>query len=213
MSLVIKGSSSGQVTVDVPAAAGTNTLTIPASTGTLALTSDVTAPGLVKLAGETLSADASSIEINASTLTTSYTNYELYANLKPVTDGGIVFLRLRDSSASLLNTVSDYSIKANRGGGTTFDDTTVSALTLISGTGNASGENEFVKYTIGDIRTSDRRCCILYSSTGTTTAGSIHTGYGVFMTNSAQDNQGIQLTFHSGDIASGSSYVLYGVKG
>lgn len=35
MALVIKGSSSGQVTVDVPAAAGTNTLTIPASTGTV----------------------------------------------------------------------------------------------------------------------------------------------------------------------------------
>lgn len=33
MALVIKGSSSGQVTVDVPAAAGTNTLTLPASTG------------------------------------------------------------------------------------------------------------------------------------------------------------------------------------
>lgn len=32
MALVIKGSSSGQVTVDVPAAAGTNTLTLPAST-------------------------------------------------------------------------------------------------------------------------------------------------------------------------------------
>ena len=168
---------------------------------------------LVKLAGETLSADASSIEISASTLTTSYTNYELYANLKPVTDGGIVFLRLRDNTATLLNTVSDYSIKANRGGGTTFDDTTVSALTLISGTGNASGENEFIKYTIGDIRTSDRRCCILYSSTGTTTAGSIHAGYGVFITNVAEDNQGIQLTFSSGDIASGSSYALYGVKG
>tara|TARA_R110002072_G_scaffold69056_2_gene167601 strand:- start:207 stop:794 length:588 start_codon:yes stop_codon:yes gene_type:complete len=33
MALVIKGSSSGQVTVDVPAAAGTNTLTLPANTG------------------------------------------------------------------------------------------------------------------------------------------------------------------------------------
>tara|TARA_R100001129_G_scaffold92718_1_gene63227 strand:+ start:595 stop:1173 length:579 start_codon:yes stop_codon:yes gene_type:complete len=33
MPLVIKGSSSGQVTVDVPAAAGTNTLTFPAATG------------------------------------------------------------------------------------------------------------------------------------------------------------------------------------
>jgi len=31
----IKGSSSGQVTVDVPAAAGTNTLTVPAETGTV----------------------------------------------------------------------------------------------------------------------------------------------------------------------------------
>ena len=37
MALVIKGSSSGQVTVDVPAAAGTNTVTIPAVTGNLPL--------------------------------------------------------------------------------------------------------------------------------------------------------------------------------
>ena len=35
MALVIKGSSSGQVTVDVPASAGTNTLTLPATTGTV----------------------------------------------------------------------------------------------------------------------------------------------------------------------------------
>ena len=35
MALVIKGSSSGQVTLDVPAAAGTNTLTLPAGTGNI----------------------------------------------------------------------------------------------------------------------------------------------------------------------------------
>jgi hypothetical protein len=35
MALVIKGSTSGQVTIDVPAEAGTNTLTIPASTFTV----------------------------------------------------------------------------------------------------------------------------------------------------------------------------------
>ena len=35
MALVIKGSSSGQVTVDVPASAGTNTVTIPANTGNI----------------------------------------------------------------------------------------------------------------------------------------------------------------------------------
>ena len=37
MALVIKGSSSGQITVDVPASAGTNTLTLPASTGEIAV--------------------------------------------------------------------------------------------------------------------------------------------------------------------------------
>ena len=35
MALVIKGSSSGQITVDVPAVAGTNTITVPAETGTV----------------------------------------------------------------------------------------------------------------------------------------------------------------------------------
>ena len=35
MALVIKGSSSGQITVDVPSASGTNTLTLPAKTGNI----------------------------------------------------------------------------------------------------------------------------------------------------------------------------------
>tara|TARA_R100001086_G_scaffold201969_1_gene118116 strand:+ start:55 stop:630 length:576 start_codon:yes stop_codon:yes gene_type:complete len=39
VALVIKGSSSGQVTVDVPASAGTNTLTLPAESGNI-LTND-----------------------------------------------------------------------------------------------------------------------------------------------------------------------------
>jgi len=56
MALVIKGSSSGQVTVDVPAAAGTNTLTIPASTGTVALTSQL-AGTIVKIACDEITAD------------------------------------------------------------------------------------------------------------------------------------------------------------
>lgn len=40
-SIKLKGSTSGDVTITVPAVAGTNTLTIPASTGTMALTSDI----------------------------------------------------------------------------------------------------------------------------------------------------------------------------
>ena len=39
-SVVIKGNTSGQITVSAPDVAGTNTLTLPASTGTVAITSD-----------------------------------------------------------------------------------------------------------------------------------------------------------------------------
>lgn len=35
MPVALKGSTSGQVTLDVPAAAGTNTLTLPAATGNI----------------------------------------------------------------------------------------------------------------------------------------------------------------------------------
>ena len=72
MALVIKGSSSGQVTIDVPAAAGTNTLTIPASTGTMALTTDVTgATSVGTLTSLTVSGDAT---FDTSTLKVDSTN-------------------------------------------------------------------------------------------------------------------------------------------
>jgi len=52
MALVIKGSSSGQVTVDVPAAAGTNTLTIPASTGEMLTTVNPKAGNVIQVVQE-----------------------------------------------------------------------------------------------------------------------------------------------------------------
>jgi len=41
MPIILKGATSGQVTLDTPAIAGTNTITLPASTGIAALTSQV----------------------------------------------------------------------------------------------------------------------------------------------------------------------------
>lgn len=45
MSLVLPGATSGSVTIDVPAVAGTTSLTLPASTGTLATTSQLPVVG------------------------------------------------------------------------------------------------------------------------------------------------------------------------
>ena len=82
-SIKLTGDTSGEITISAPAVAGTNTISLPAETGSVITSTSLnTESNLVKLAGETLSADASSIEISASTLTTSYTNYEFYLNLK-----------------------------------------------------------------------------------------------------------------------------------
>ena len=59
MALVIKGSTSGQVTVDVPAAAGTNTLTLPATTGTVLDTNSALASS--KLSGALPAIDGSAL--------------------------------------------------------------------------------------------------------------------------------------------------------
>jgi hypothetical protein len=41
MAIVLNGATSGNITIDTPAIAGTNTIILPASTGTVALTSQV----------------------------------------------------------------------------------------------------------------------------------------------------------------------------
>ena len=68
--IILTGDTSGTITVNAPAVAGTNILTLPAETGSVITSTSLnTESNLVRLAGETLSSDASSIEISASTLT------------------------------------------------------------------------------------------------------------------------------------------------
>jgi hypothetical protein len=55
MALVIKGSTSGQVTIDVPAEAGTNTITLPASTFTVPTSGGT----IVKIAADEITAEVS----------------------------------------------------------------------------------------------------------------------------------------------------------
>ncbi|BAQ87606.1 putative molybdenum cofactor biosynthesis protein C [uncultured Mediterranean phage uvMED] len=95
MALVIKGSSSGQITVDVPAAAGTNTLTIPAETGNI-LTNDTTGT-IVQVISATdgsqrsrASTSYGSLTLNASITPINSSNKILclFSGVIEVTDGG-----------------------------------------------------------------------------------------------------------------------------
>ena len=86
MALVIKGSSSGQVTVDVPAAAGTNTLVIPAESGNI-LTNSTT--------GTILQVVQSEIATTQNTTSTGYTTSNLTASITPSSTSSKVLMILK----------------------------------------------------------------------------------------------------------------------
>ena len=211
-SIKLTGDTSGEITISAPAVAGTNTLTLPASTGTMALTSDISEPNFVRLAGETLSSDVSSIEFSTSVITTTYKTYILYSRLQPKTDGARVIVRLRDDSGILLANVSAYQSQVYRGSGVDFSDTTVSSIYPVSTAGNATGEYAFYRHEFSEPRASDKKTTFLLHGVNATTDGNIAMVQGGGLLTVAEDNQGMNVSFDSGDIASGSSYVLFGVK-
>ena len=172
--------------------------------------SGIEGANFVLLDSSTLSSDASTIEISASTIGTSFNHLKLYAIAIPKSSSAF-FLRMRDSSASILNSVSDYGEQIYRGGGTDFNDSTVSALTTVTSGGTESGRSVCIQYEIFNLRSSSLNTNVIFSaSISNSTSRLFIGGGGGAIAN--QDNQGLQLSFSSGDIATGSSYALYGVK-
>lgn len=91
MGLVIKGATSGQVTVDVPASAGTNTLTIPAETGNV-ITSVTTGTLLNIVSVQTNSTiSTTNTSPTASGLQASITPQTVNSKFLMMTTGGNVF--------------------------------------------------------------------------------------------------------------------------
>tara|TARA_R100000329_G_scaffold149496_1_gene140255 strand:+ start:523 stop:1185 length:663 start_codon:yes stop_codon:yes gene_type:complete len=165
--------------------------------------------GLVLLDSSTLSSDASTIEISASTIGTTYNHLKLYAVAIPKT-GSAFFLRMRDSSASVLNSVSDYGEQIYRGGGTDFNDSSVSALTTVTSGGTESGRSVCMQYDIFNLRSSSLNTNVIFSASISNSTSRLFIG-GAGGLQANEDNQGLQMLFSSGDIATGSSYALYGV--
>ena len=122
MALVIKGSSSGQVTLDVPAAAGTNTITIPASTGTL-LSSPVSGDFTVDT--NTLHVDSTNNRVGVGTASPSDTfvvtaSGSVHSVIKCGNNTGNSELRFGDSDSDNPGVIyyvhSDNSMRFNTGG-------------------------------------------------------------------------------------------------
>ena len=106
MALVIKGSSSGQVTVDVPAAAGTNTLTLPATTGTVLDTNSSLASS--KLSGALPAIDGSALTGVGGGITQADI-WRLTTNVTSDTGGVSNFERADDSQTTKLGDGVNFS--------------------------------------------------------------------------------------------------------
>ena len=106
MALVIKGSSSGQVTVDVPAAAGTNTLTLPATTGTVLDTNSALASS--KLSGALPAIDGSALTGLGGGITQADV-YRLTTNVTGDTGGVSNFERADDAATTKVGDGVNFS--------------------------------------------------------------------------------------------------------
>ncbi len=212
-SIKLKGSTSGDITISAPAVAGTNTLTLPAETGSVITSTSLnTESNFVRLAGETLSSNASTVEFSTSTITTTYKSYILYARMRPVTDVGRLLLRFNDNTGTVMASITDYQMQAYRGVGLDFDDDTMSSITHIGGTGTGTGEFAVQRYEIHEPRATDRKTIITFHCGYIDVNGDSALTMGSGCCDTAEDNQGFRIFFDNGDMASGSSYVLFGVK-
>ena len=134
MPLVIKGSSSGQVTVDVPAAAGTNTLTFPAATGNII--TNKTAGTIIQIVNVTTGAVATG------------TTQMVGDDTIPQNDEGDEYMTLAvtptDSSNKLIINVRANVIHSGTAGahyGALFQDSTANALATAWAAKNATANN------------------------------------------------------------------------
>lgn len=115
MSLVLPGATSGSVTIDVPAVAGTNALTLPASTGTVVLdsaTQTLTNKTLTSpvISGASVSAMASSVLTSGTALAaTSNTSFDFTSIPSWVKRITVMFSNLSSSGSS------DYIIQLGAG--------------------------------------------------------------------------------------------------
>jgi hypothetical protein len=211
--IILTGDTSGTITVNAPAVAGTNTLTLPAETGSIITSTSLnTESNFVRLAGETLSSNTSTVEFSTSIITTTYKSYILYARMRPVTDVARLLIRFNDNTGTVLASVTDYQEQAYRGTGIDFDDDTMSSITHIGGTGTGTGEFTVQRYEIHEPRATDRKTIITFHCGYIDVNGDSALTMGSGCLDTAEDNQGFRIFFDNGDMASGSSYVLFGVK-
>lgn len=181
---------------------GVTTASALANTGNLVLLNTVT----------TTDATTTNIDFDSTYITSNYTNYVVYANVKPATDN--VQLRIRFFvNGTLKSGASDYGVGFVSEGavGTNDNDLDYMWGSQVS-VGNASKEGVITQYNFYGLTSSTFPSGISFVGNAMNNNHLQMMIVGSGACNYLDANDGIRFYWSSGNFASGSSISLYGVK-
>jgi hypothetical protein len=172
------------------------------------------AGSLIKIDEEIVTSAVASVTLGGSDWDSSYDVYMVqFSNLKPTTDN--VLNRVRILVSSSADTSSNYDF-ANKGlrSDSTFDNNSNTNQTYweFDRSGNATGENTNATLYLFNFNNASEYNFITNEFAGSSPFDLIYGSTGGAVHTVAQASNGIQFFFSSGDIDTGSTFTLYGLK-
>jgi len=176
------------------------------------LTTDAT--NLVLLNTQTTTdGNTTNINFDSTYITSNYTNYVAYANVKPATDG--VQLRIRFFVNGILKSgASDYGVGVrDEGGGGTNDNDIDYLFGSQTNVGNQNNnESVCTQFNFFNLTSSNFSSGLGFLSNSVNANGLHAMLVGGGAANYSDANDGIRFYWSAGNFASGSKISLYGVK-
>jgi hypothetical protein len=207
-SIVIAGDTSGSITLQAPAVAGTTVLTLPSTSGTLAIGS-----GALVLLSTVTASNSATVDIE-STFDSTYDVYKLIiSGLTPVNDNGSITVTMKIGGTYLTTATYVYHHSVPTSNATTYAGTASAADNYIylASVGNAASKSANYEITIFNPSSTAFSKQITWHGT------TIRSGSG-YATNSSGGGHntgtaaltGIRMAVDNGNILAGK-FRLYGV--
>jgi hypothetical protein len=181
---------------------GVTTASALANTGNLVLLNTVT----------TTDATTTNIDFDNTYINSTYNNYYVIGNVKPVSDSQSC--RLRFSISGTFQTgASYYGVGKLDEGGTTLNDNDIDYIILTAtNVGNASTEGASFVLNLNALPSTTSPSTAMWNSSCRNNSGLHGLNIGSGTANNVDAHDGIRFYMSSGNFASGTSITLYGVK-
>ena len=115
MSLILQGSTSGSITLQEPAVAGTTVLDLPATSGTILTTASQSIPSAALPAGSVLQVVQTVLQTSTTTTSTSYVTTNLSATITPKFSTSKIWVSIAANGVRTDNTTYNVNLALFRG--------------------------------------------------------------------------------------------------